>query len=50
MIVGTLNIRRGGSSSKRKRISVLINQCKTDIFLIQETNLEVIDSCIAKSF
>ncbi|XP_058741467.1 uncharacterized protein LOC131613848 [Vicia villosa] len=49
MIVGSLNIRGGGSSFKRNCISKIIKSGNADIFLLQETKLEVIDSVIAGS-
>src|SRR4051812_1247954 len=50
MIVGSLNIRGGGNLIKRRRISSIIAKGKADIFMIQESKLEVVDSKIVKSF
>ncbi|XP_058733670.1 uncharacterized protein LOC131605315 [Vicia villosa] len=50
MIIGSLNIRGGGSSAKRRRIHHLILKGKPDIFLIQESKLASVSDSIAYSF
>ncbi|XP_058765391.1 uncharacterized protein LOC131638863 [Vicia villosa] len=50
MIIGSFNIRGGGSSIKRKRIRSIINKGRADFFLIQETKLEEISVSLARSF
>lgn len=50
MIVGILNIRGGCSKIKRKRISSIIKQGQTDIFMLQETKMEEFSECLAISF
>ncbi|XP_058746783.1 uncharacterized protein LOC131619733 [Vicia villosa] len=50
MILGTLNIRGGGSRIKRKRISGIINKRGADMFLIHETKMEDVPEAIAMSF
>src|SRR4051812_36801665 len=42
MIIGTMNIRGGGSSLKRKRVRSIITKGKADIFMIQETKYKEI--------
>lgn len=50
MIMGSFNIRGGGRSIKRKRICCNINKRGAEMFLIQETKMEVVSEAIAKSF
>ncbi|XP_058775615.1 uncharacterized protein LOC131649887 [Vicia villosa] len=50
MIIGSLNIRGGGSSAKRRRIHQLIVKGNADIFLIQESKLVAVSNSIAFSF
>ncbi|XP_058726658.1 uncharacterized protein LOC131598027 [Vicia villosa] len=50
MIIGTLNIRGGGSSAKRRRINNIISRGNPDIFFIQETKMENISVSLASSF
>ncbi|XP_058775213.1 uncharacterized protein LOC131649469 [Vicia villosa] len=49
MIIGTLNIRGGGSSVKRKRINKIIKEGRAEVFLIQESKLEKVDQAIISS-
>ncbi|XP_058741126.1 uncharacterized protein LOC131613476 [Vicia villosa] len=49
MIIGNLNIRGGGSLLKRKRISKIIKEGNTEIFLIQEYKLNNMDQNLVKS-
>ncbi|CAK8571504.1 unnamed protein product [Lathyrus sativus] len=46
MIIGSLNIRGGGNTSKRKRISCCIKSSNTNIFFIQESKLKVADPSV----
>src|SRR4051812_25887922 len=47
MIIGTYNIRGGGSLVKRRRIGSLLRKEKPDVMLIQETKLkELMDSYV----
>lgn len=46
MIIGSLNIRGGGSLLKRNCINKIIKAGNADVFLLQETKLEVIESSI----
>ncbi|XP_058784882.1 uncharacterized protein LOC131659750 [Vicia villosa] len=48
MIIGSLNIRRGGSLLKRKRISKIIKEGNAEIFLIQESKLNKVDHNLVK--
>lgn len=50
MIIGTLNIREGGSLVKRKRVSSIISKGKADIFFIQESKLKKVNEDMAMSF
>ncbi|XP_058765704.1 uncharacterized protein LOC131639219 [Vicia villosa] len=50
MIVGTFNIRGGGSLIKRKWINSIIANGKTDMFLLQEIKFKVVSDSVAKSF
>ncbi|XP_058785271.1 uncharacterized protein LOC131660131 [Vicia villosa] len=50
MIIGSLNIREGGSSVKRRRINHIIVKGNADIFLIQETKFNSISVGTASSF
>ncbi|XP_058741846.1 uncharacterized protein LOC131614250 [Vicia villosa] len=50
MIIGSLNVRGGGSLLKRRRINSIINKGKADIFVIQETKVMLMEESIAKSF
>ncbi|XP_058741814.1 uncharacterized protein LOC131614210 [Vicia villosa] len=50
MIIGTLNIRGGGSLIKRKRVNNIICKGRADFFMIQETKLEDISETLAESF
>lgn len=50
MIIGSFNIRGGGSLIKRKRIGQIVKKGNADIFLIQESKVEVVDSGIINSF
>ncbi|XP_058774615.1 uncharacterized protein LOC131648899 [Vicia villosa] len=49
MIIGSFNIRGGGSSVKRKRIKSIISKGRADFFLIQETKLNVVSDAVARS-
>ncbi|XP_058746530.1 uncharacterized protein LOC131619457 [Vicia villosa] len=49
-MVGSLNIRGGGSRIKRRGVSHIIKKGKADIFLIQETKLPLVSHSVAKSF
>lgn len=44
------NIRGGGLSSKRERISFLIQSNMTKIGFLQETKITCFDDCMARSF
>lgn len=47
MIIGSYNIRGGGSIIKHKRICSSINKGKADFFIIQETKMEtMLDSMV----
>ncbi|XP_058775200.1 uncharacterized protein LOC131649456 [Vicia villosa] len=50
MIIGSLNVRGGGSLVKRRRISSIISRGMDDIFVIQETKICRMEEAIAKSF
>ncbi|XP_058766616.1 uncharacterized protein LOC131640222 [Vicia villosa] len=50
MIIGSFNIRGGGGSAKRRRISNIISRGKADIFLLQETKLKSYSIGLANSF
>ncbi|XP_058775034.1 uncharacterized protein LOC131649281 [Vicia villosa] len=50
MIIGSLNVRGGGSLLKRRRISSIITRGKADIFVIQETKISSMEEVMAKSF
>ncbi|XP_058741999.1 uncharacterized protein LOC131614433 [Vicia villosa] len=50
MIIGSLNIRGGGSWIKRKRISCIIQRGKADVFFIQESKLRSVSDIVARSF
>lgn len=43
MIIGSFNIRGGGSVLKRKRISKIIKEGRADIFLIQESQMDSVE-------
>ncbi|XP_058752845.1 uncharacterized protein LOC131626046 [Vicia villosa] len=49
MIIGTFNIRGGGSLIKRKRISKIIREGRADVFLIQESKLETVSPSLINS-
>ncbi|XP_058726991.1 uncharacterized protein LOC131598402 [Vicia villosa] len=49
MIIGTLNIRGGGSWIKRKHICSIIQKGKADVFFLQETKLSSISDVVARS-
>lgn len=49
MIVGSFNIRGGGSSIKR-RVSHIICKENTDLFLVQERKQGIISDLVASSF
>ncbi|XP_058742005.1 uncharacterized protein LOC131614439 [Vicia villosa] len=50
MIIGSMNIRGGGNSLKRRRVNTIIKKGKADIFLIQETKIKEFKDFFAKSF
>ncbi|XP_058783711.1 uncharacterized protein LOC131658435 [Vicia villosa] len=50
MIIGSLNIRGGGSWIKRKRISCIIQRGKADVFFLQESKLSSVSEDVARSF
>ncbi|CAL5195683.1 unnamed protein product [Lathyrus oleraceus] len=50
MNILSLNIRGGGSRTKRKRVSFLIQSSKFDICLLQETKTKQFDCSIACEF
>lgn len=50
IIKGSLNIRGGCNSLKRRRINYLISKGNADVFLLQETKLSYLQECIIKSF
>ncbi|XP_058775462.1 uncharacterized protein LOC131649721 [Vicia villosa] len=50
MIIGTFNIRGGGSYVKRRHILHSIDKGKADIFLIQETKLSSVFHYVVNSF
>lgn len=50
MIIGSQNIKGGGSKLKRRRICSIIWKGKADIFLIQETKISNMEDFIARSF
>ncbi|XP_058751351.1 uncharacterized protein LOC131624428 [Vicia villosa] len=50
MIIGSMNIRGGGSSLKRRRVNSIIKKGKADIFMIQETKIKDFKDYFAKSF
>ncbi|XP_058765457.1 uncharacterized protein LOC131638920 [Vicia villosa] len=49
MIIGSLNIKGGGSSAKRRRIHHLIVKGNADIFLIQESKFATVSDSLAYS-
>ncbi|XP_058742024.1 uncharacterized protein LOC131614460 [Vicia villosa] len=49
MIVGTLNIREGCSTVKKRRIHQIITKGEADIFLMQETKLRICSVATARS-
>lgn len=50
MIIGSMNIRGGDNTLKRKRINSLISMGNADVFLIQETKLSNFQEGLVKSF
>lgn len=50
MIMGTFNIRGGGSLITWKRISRIICNGREDMFLIQETELKEVSESVANIF
>src|SRR4051812_38302240 len=49
MIVGSFNIRGGGSLIKRKKIRSLITRGRADFFLLQETKIKEVSEALVKS-
>lgn len=49
-IIGSLNIRGGVNTLKRRRISPLITKAKADIFLLHETKISSMEDDIALIF
>ncbi|CAI8593121.1 unnamed protein product [Vicia faba] len=50
MIIDSFNIRGGGNTLKRRKISSLIKKGNVEIFLIQETKISNLQDYIARSF
>lgn len=50
MIIGSFNIRWGGGSDKRRKISQIVDKGKADIILLQETKLKSCSDAMSSSF